>query len=168
MRKEAVVVTDNHEVLIGHPPGEHIGISVRSRLHPSATDYWDGNWLVSVVDVKVGGFLGRIDADLRAEEFVSFRQELDALSERPTGTAQFDTMEGWVQLRLAGRSGGHLDVSGTVVDRPGTGNRLHFRIDGLDQTCLPAIIASLRVIEEAFPVLGDPASPSSTASRPRD
>jgi hypothetical protein len=47
-------------------------------------------------------------------------------------------------------------VTGTLLDRPGDGNHLIFKIDDLDQSYLPRIIGSLDEVATLFPVLGSP------------
>jgi hypothetical protein len=41
-------------------------------------------------------------------------------------------MEDWLSLKVALESSGGLVITGTVADRLGDGNRLAFRIDGID------------------------------------
>ena len=65
-------------------------------------------------------------------------------------------MEKWLTLRIAATSRGRLEVKGTLLDRAGDGNQLIFRIEGLDQRCLPRIIDSLEELNTSFPVLGSP------------
>jgi hypothetical protein len=139
---------------------EGLTIRIVSRMHPGADDYWDGNWLVSPVEVRVGGFTGRVAAGLRAEELARLREGLEALYASLEGEARLESLEDWVTLTCRGDGKGHVDVRGTVVDRPGVGNTLEFRL-ALDQTQLPPIIDQLRAVEHTFPVLGQP-GPSST------
>lgn len=42
------------EVLIGGAESDHVRIRVVGREIPSATDYWDGNWLVTPIELRVG------------------------------------------------------------------------------------------------------------------
>lgn len=132
---------------------ERLAITVLSRMHPDSTDYWDGNWLVSPIDVAVGGFSGRVHAALRAEELRTFRKGLEKLYETLAGEAGLESMEDWIGLTCVGDGLGHVEVTGYVRDEPGIGNRLTFHLS-IDQTFLPGIIASLRGVEAAYPVLG--------------
>jgi len=65
-------------------------------------------------------------------------------------------MEEWLTLRVAITSRGRMEVTGTLLDRPGDGNHLIFKIDDLDQSYLPRIIGSLDEVATLFPVLGSP------------
>jgi len=150
--KMSVVTSTEQAVLIGHPGDDSIAIRVLGRMHPGATDYWDGNWLVSPIEIAVGGFTGRIGAGLRADELRAFRLGLQVLYERLDGEARLKSMEQWLEITITARSGGHLDVRGRAKDEPGMGNQLEFTIGGLDQSFLPEIIGSLEAIEAAFPV----------------
>jgi hypothetical protein len=148
-------VADAVEVILGDSERERIKLTVLGRSHPSCTDYWDGNWLRTDVAVQIGGFSGRFVADLRAEEFRSFSDEVNNLYRALEGDATFTTMEGQVSLLLSGDGMGHVSVKAELLDEAGIGNRLHCEFD-IDQTYLPAIIDSLGAIDAAWPVLCQP------------
>jgi hypothetical protein len=143
-------------VTVGDPSGDHISIRVLGRLHPGADDFWDGNWLATPIEAVVGKFQGKVGASLRADELQSFRDALRILYATLNGEAVLKSMEEWLTLRIAAASRGRLEVTGTLLDRPGDGNQLIFKIDDLDQSYLPRIIDSLDEVETFFPVLGSP------------
>ena len=74
------------QIMIGHS-AEHVSLTFTGRTHPSCTDYWDGNWLSTIIEVATGGFRGRVTADLRAEELETFRDQLKLLYEKNSGVA---------------------------------------------------------------------------------
>jgi hypothetical protein len=78
------------------------------------------------------------------------------LYESLAGEAALESMEQWLTLRVVVDRLGHVAVLGEVRDHPGSGNTLTFFVDGLDQTHLPPILAALRDVEVAFPVVGAP------------
>jgi hypothetical protein len=121
-----------------------------------ADDYWDGNWLISPIEVASGGFRGEVAAGLRMDELVRFREALEKLHSSLQGEAVLDSMEGWIQLHVAADRRGRLRVTGKALDRPGGANTLAFAIDGLDQTHLPAVISALGAAEARFPLRGQP------------
>jgi hypothetical protein len=125
-------------------------------MHQSAKDYWDGNWLVTPIEVAAGGFKGRVAAALRAEELATFLDALKRMSDSLEGEATLESMETWLSLRVSVDRSGHLHVHGTLTDEPGIGNSLTFDIADLDQTDLPAMIRSLSEAMRKFPVLGEP------------
>jgi hypothetical protein len=143
-------------VLIGKPGGDHVAIRVLGRLHGGADDYWDGNWLVSPVEIVAGGFTADVGASLRAEEFRAFRAAVEHLNATLRGEAALESIEGWLSLVLGIGSSGRLTVMGKAIDRLGGGNQLSFKIDELDQSYLPGIIGGLSEIETFFPVVGTP------------
>jgi hypothetical protein len=124
------------------------------RSHPAASDYWDGNWVRAVVEVAAGGFRGKVEGDLRADEFDAFRRELDLLGESLAGIARFATMEGWLSISATGDGHGHIELSCEVCDQPGIGNTLAFRL-ALDQTYLRPLVAQLRQAMAKLPVIGE-------------
>lgn len=144
------------QILLGDGQGDHISIRVLGRMHAGASDYWDGNWLVTPVEVFAGGFRGSVGASLRAEELRAFREALATLNSTNRGNAALESMEDWLTIRVEVDSVGHLLVSGTVADRPGMGNVLAFDIDGLDLTYLPTLIKSIEDVERIYPVIGTP------------
>lgn len=127
-------------------------------MHPEATDFWDGNWLFSPLEVMAGGFTARIPAGLRAEELRSFREGLALAYDRFGGEARLVSMEPWIDLVVRVGKSGRVEATGRVIDRLGGRNELTFYIDELDQTHLPALIDALTGIEERFPVIGDPSA----------
>ena len=143
-------------ILLGNPEGDHISVRVQGRLHPGTTDYWDANWLMTPIDVVVGGFRGDIPATLRADELMRFKVGAEGLYQTLGGEARLESMEDWISLTLAATKTGHLRIAGTICDRAGDGNRLTFRMDGIDQSYLPPVISQLNALEQLFPVIGTP------------
>ncbi|WP_073837598.1 WapI family immunity protein [Micromonospora sp. CB01531] len=144
------------EVLIGDRDSSYLLIRALGRLHPGASDYWDGNWLITPVTISVDSFTGEVGASIRAEELRGLREGLERLNHDLEGEAVLESMEGWLSLVFRMKAGGRIDISGQACDRPGGRNRLCFVIDGLDQTNLPSIIDSLELVETRFPVLAAP------------
>jgi len=143
------------EVRIGGPVGDHIAIRVLGRAYPHANDFYDGNWLTTVIDFALGQFSGTVAASLRADEFRSFHRALKELDASLRGDARLESMEEWISLRIAATSSGRLEIAGRLTDRPGDGNQLIFEIDGLDQSYLPAILTDLAGQLTRYPILGN-------------
>jgi hypothetical protein len=142
---------------------EHIRVEVLRREWPAADDYWDGNWLASRVAVRIGPWIGAYDAMFRAEDFVRFRESVEAMHRDLDGSARFFTMEPFLSIDLKIDAHGRVSVEGDA--KPEGAGRvfgevgLDFQLsDFIDQSFLPALIAQLREIESAFPVKGDPSS----------
>jgi hypothetical protein len=143
------------EILVGNAGGEHVQISLMSRSHPGYDDYWDGNWIASEVELRIGAYRASFRSDFRSEDFVSFHQSVCRLSETLRGSARFDTMEGQLALELIGDGRGHIRVEGISLDVVGVGNRLNFHFD-IDQTYLARIVRSLEKSISMYPVVGSP------------
>ena len=141
--------------LIGKASSEHLLVEVIGRNHPSAQDYWDGNWVRALLSVHAGGFRGNCEASLRTEELARFRTALGTLYDTLSGAAEFATMEKWLELQVVSDRLGHLSVEGQVRDQPGIGNTLTFRLE-IDQTQIPPTLRGLDGILTAFPVIGSP------------
>jgi hypothetical protein len=139
---------------IGNQRDSYIKIDVVSRTHPGCDDYWDGNWLNSEVRIRSGGFMGKANPKLRADEFRSFLQEVEALSASAKGTAKFRSMEENLEINITHYDKIGLVAKGTLIDRHDElGNKLAFSITVRDSE-LNHIADQLREIMGEFPVLG--------------
>lgn len=143
-------------ITLGRPESDHLSIRVLGRMHAGADDFWDGNWLVTPVEIVLGGFSGEVVAALRAEELHSFKDALEAVYASLEGEAVLESMETWLTVRVAIDRLGGLLIAGRIRDRLGSGNELTFKIDGLDQSDLPAVVEALDEVLSLFPVLGTP------------
>src|SRR5437870_411567 len=97
------------EVTINCKDGDFLTITLLGRSHPGATDYWDGNWLSASLGVAAGGFRGSVSGYLRAEEIAQFHEQFVRLQESLRGTAEFQTMEGWLSIRVTADGKGHME-----------------------------------------------------------
>jgi len=143
------------EFNLGGDAAEFLKVEVRRRELPAHEDYWDGNWLSCEIRVAVGGFKGRVDAALRAEEFNLFLEQVRQLHKSLKGRADFTTLEGWLRIELTGDGRGHMTATCELLDQPGIGNSLKFKIE-LDQTYLPSVVAGLESIIASYPVRNQP------------
>lgn len=138
-------------VSIGTLDRNRLVLDVQGRQHPNAVDSGDGNWLEVNVSVEFGAWLGRYWASLRVDEFERFLKEVRNLNDSLEGTAEFQSMEEGLRLKLTGDGLGHVSVEG--VARDFAGNALSFRL-ALDQMFLPALIRELEGLLEEFPSRG--------------
>lgn len=148
--------TPNAQAIVFHgDKGDALSLKPLYRVYPEEQDYWDGNWVQTEVEIKVSAFRGRISANLRAEEFVEFQQQLESLDSNLSGQARFHTMEEWLEMKVKGDGLGHFSVAAIARDPAGSGNRLEFHLT-FDQTYLAAILSGFRAATAAFPVRGHP------------
>jgi hypothetical protein len=138
---------------LGGAESEYLKLTVHGRNIPEASDYWDGNFLWCTAEVAAGAFRGSASNVIRNEDLVRFLPRLEALGQRLDGEALFDTLDGWLDVRVIGVGGGRVEVRGQLLDDLVNGNQLEFRL-ALDHTALPPLIAQVRAILEAFPVVG--------------
>jgi hypothetical protein len=141
------------QVHVGRLERAQLSLDVTRRQHASATDFWDGNWVAVDIVIAMGGWQGRYEASLRAEEFERFYAEVTKLRDGLSSPAEFVTMEDWLWLRLEGDGRGHVHVQGRATDQPGVGDTLSFAFD-IDQTDLGPLASELREVIEEFPVVG--------------
>jgi hypothetical protein len=122
-------------------------------MHPDHRDYWDGNWLVSPIEVRAGGFTASVSAGLRVDELRDFREQAERLLSGEADTACLSSIEEWLTVTIE-RRGEALDVRGAVTDSPGQGSRLEFPVEGLVMSDLFRLIAELRSVEAVYPLVG--------------
>lgn len=143
-------------VMLGRPGSDHLAIEVLARLHPGADGYWDGNWLATPIEAKIGSFRASVGAGLRSDELLAFRDDVRRLYDTLSGHAELNSMEDWLSVRLTVGSGGQVVVSGHLRDRLGSRNVLTFEFGELDQSDLVAVIDGLDEVQVFFPVIGSP------------
>ncbi|HEV2209805.1 MAG TPA: hypothetical protein VG167_13585 [Verrucomicrobiae bacterium] len=142
-------------VSFGQSENERIEIDVHGYERAPVGEYWDDNWLIVEIRIRVGGFCGKAQASIITSELTKFASELGPLFETLAGTAEFTTMEGQLKLQLIGDGKGHIELRGEVADQAGIGNRLHFGLQ-FDQSQLGRSMSELQRVTSQFPVRGTP------------
>jgi hypothetical protein len=135
----------------GQSERERIEVDVQGYERPASGEYWDDNWLTVDIHVCAGGFRGNASATIITSELSKFLTELRPLYESLSGSAQFETMEEQLSLKLVGDGKGHVELRGEVADQPGIGNRLHFTLQ-FDQSQLGEAIRELERVTSKFPI----------------
>ncbi|MBI1824537.1 MAG: hypothetical protein HY200_09465 [Nitrospirae bacterium] len=107
------------------------------------------------VEMKAGGFAGKIVASLRTDEFYRFYQELTSLYITIPGKASFLSMDDGLEIRMKGDGKGNFRADCEAKDPSGAGSLLKFRLL-LDYTHIPDILRDLEEILKKFPVIGKP------------
>jgi hypothetical protein len=135
----------------GQSEYERIEVDVRGYECAPVGEYYDDNWLMAQIRIKVGGFRGTADAAILTRELTAFLAQLRTLFQNVRGTVEFALLEEQLHLRLAGDGKGHVELVGDLADQPCDGNRLHFVLN-FDQSQLGASIGELAKVVEEFPV----------------
>lgn len=116
---------------------------------------WDKNWVKTNVTVKGGKFSGQYSGDFMTVDFAKFKQELSLLYNNLKGTAKFNDLEGYLELKITGDGIGHFGVDVKACDHPGIyASELTFTM-GFDQTVIKDLINQLDIITQQFPIIGD-------------
>jgi hypothetical protein len=132
-----------------------IEIEVICRSHPTFTDYWDGNWITSTIQIEIPGYNAHFNADLRTDELRDFINELRIMDEKLKGKASLINLDGYIEIE------GEIDKKGRatwIVETcypSGIGAVLKFDFSS-DQTYLKGLIKEIESILSVFPVLGKP------------
>jgi non-ribosomal peptide synthetase component F len=140
-------------IRVGGETAEFIQITVSIHDQPGAGAYWDGNWVRAEVEVAAGGFQGRVAGNLWLEELVSFRNQLSRLLDTFSGSAEFQTMERWLSLRVTSDRRGHLTLAAEIRDEPAGANVLSCRLE-YDQTYFRPMFADLSAAVDQLIAVG--------------
>ncbi len=143
------------DVIIGERGNDHIRIRVISRIDQVGRDYWDDNWLATIVSVQAGGWKGKNEkAYFRTEELSRFRAKIELLADGKLADAEFEPMEAHLNLKInAEEAGGPISLSGTALDRLENGNTLSFKLT-FGRDTLHNLAARLKAVEKAYPTIG--------------
>ncbi len=127
-------------IVIGNQGGEHVSIGPISRVGHA-------EWFQAKVTIEVNGFMGNIDPYFEVSDISRFHEQLVQLYKVLKGAAELTTTEGQFGLTVTGDGKGHLEVNGTAYRHASYGTCLKFEFM-LDQTFLPTLIRSLKLVVE--------------------
>jgi hypothetical protein len=127
--------TTSPRLELGPESGDHLSVRVLRRLHPDAPGA-EAGWLVCPVHVHVGGFSGDVAVALHVAELHRFGEALRAVRSGLRPSAVLESDERWIDVTVTRESDGSLTAAGHLADEAGCGNRLAFRIAGLDAASL--------------------------------
>lgn len=116
---------------------------------------WDKNWIKTQVTIKGGKFSGQYFGDFMTVDYEKFKQELSILYDNLQGTANFNDLEGYLELKITGDGIGHFKVDVKACDQPGVNaSELTFTM-GFDQSEIKDLVNQLDRITNQFPITGD-------------
>lgn len=124
---------------------------VHGRQFPRANDYWDGNW------INVTAYCGANDTSvwtsgpiIHLSELAHFLEGMERVYSELKGEAELLCMEPELNVKLKAKIGGHLDCE--VFITPNNILQEHRFLFEIDQSFLPAAIASCRKILSDYPI----------------
>jgi hypothetical protein len=132
-----------------------IEIEVICRSHPNCTDYWDGNWITSTINIEIPGYKAQFNADLRTDELRDFANELKLMDKKLKGKASLFNLDGYLELECEINKKGVIYWTVETCYPAGIGAVLKFDF-GSDQSYLKGIVKEIESILSVFPVLGKP------------
>jgi hypothetical protein len=132
-----------------------LSVWVAGRQFPDASDYWDGNWLFIRARMEAPGATVHCEGPaLMTSDVERFRNELAAASNTLAGEAILGGLEPdlmvTIKVQRLGQVAVEVDITPDHVSQ-----RHRFTVD-LDQTYLPALIASCDAVLDRLPVRGNP------------
>jgi hypothetical protein len=134
------------ELAIGGNERERLVVRIVDARHDATASAPYDRWLDAQVSIRAGGFAGEFDCVLQPGDFERFASDLVRASGDLRTVVEFVTLERQLAVRLTGDGLGHFRVDGEAIDRCGDGNRLTWELEAIDQTNLPAMIASAKAI----------------------
>ncbi|MDR2626157.1 MAG: hypothetical protein LBC37_07485 [Zoogloeaceae bacterium] len=136
---------------IGSHEKQAVTITVLGYERPPSGEFYDDNWLLCEVSVRVGAFSGKFQAHFLTAELEALGRGLGKLHQELRGSYAFEPMEGQLVLRASCSHLGHIRITGVAMDEVGIGNKLAFDFS-LDQSYLTTILRALSDVVQTFPV----------------
>ena len=138
--------------ILGKETSEYLQILVYDFSYPNSTDFWDGNWINTRIKIKVTGFIGDYEAQLRNVDFLDFKNELERLYNNLDGYANFNCLEDYLQIKIKGDGLGHFFAECIAIDNPGIyRHELKFTLE-FDQTEIHGMTKMIDDLLNEFPI----------------
>ena len=124
-------------------------IKVIDRINKNTIDYWDANWLIAEIRIKVKGFNGLYKTNLRIEDFIIFAKKLYDLINLKSKLETFSTIENGIFFELHIATTGLLKCIGEACNEQ---NVLKFVIES-DFNLLDSLLRDVEMVIQKFPLL---------------
>jgi hypothetical protein len=128
-------------------------IKVVGRERPMSTDYWDGNWLIVVINFIGRYFEGSYDSTILAQDFEAFLGLVDKFLAGTEGSIEFEPTDGRISLTLSTRTLGGAHVSCTWGSLDGLLESASAEWD-LGYEDLVRLKTGLSAVLSTFPIVG--------------
>lgn len=126
-------------------------INIYGRSDSETSDYWDGNWLNSEIQVNIPTFKSSYKSNLRVDDLQRFYQRILALQNCSANEVEFTTMEEGLYLSIKLDYNGDLNCKGIAAD--GNGNSLNFGFK-TDSASLNIFKGELESTLILYPIVG--------------
>ncbi|MDA8585203.1 hypothetical protein N9L47_02930 [Rhodobacteraceae bacterium] len=96
--------------MIGFEIADFLKVRIQGYQYPDNNSYWDGNWLISDIELNLSGVFEPLTAPiviavmrpcLRADELPAFLGEIKALVAKTVCSAELKTLEPYFKLQIA-------------------------------------------------------------------
>jgi hypothetical protein len=141
------------EVRFGTGKDTFLSLQIVKRAHPDPNDFWDGNWLVTNVELQIKDTSLQTTGFVRADELAHFNEQLQNAAQEQSGEITFNTIEGWINIAVKIHPTGEVCLSGFVTNDLTHDELLKFEIE-LDHSYLRGILRQLMRITTTYPVFG--------------
>ncbi|WP_157766315.1 hypothetical protein [Pedobacter ginsengisoli] len=132
--------------------GNYVAIEIKDNTNRISNDYWDGNWLKSLINIHCCGFKANFSTDLRSTDFKSFHEDLIKLCNDQVKLIEFKTLEEGLYIKGQMEATGNILWDVTAKDM--FGNSLTVSLS-TDNFSLNLLINEVKDILTQYPVLGD-------------
>lgn len=140
-------------ILIGEQQSEYINLEIVDRLYPNSVDYWDGNYLKTVLELEIPAFKSSFVTNIRTFELNRFLDELTNLKVVGSECLLSNVDE---NINIIGKVNytGSIDWNCTIIYPAGNGARLKFNIN-TSSTLVDKLIVTIKDILETWPIIGE-------------
>jgi hypothetical protein len=139
-------------IFIGEQDFNYVSIEVENRLYPDALDYWDGNYLKTIVKVVIPGFKGAFSTSIRTLELKGFLDGLNNINKSINSECLLVNID--ENIRLIGKVNytGSVDWRCVLIYPAGNGACLSFDIN-TSSSLIDILIASVNNILKEWPII---------------
>lgn len=131
---------------------EGLKIWVRGRQYPDATDYWDGNWLLVIIECRSDEALVTVGGPIiHLSEIARWADAAEKASATLQGEVNLSCMEPELSVKMAVDKTGHMTMQVDILSDHLT-NWHHFQFE-IDQSYLPQLIRECRSVLNDFPIV---------------
>jgi len=123
-------------------------VNIVKRYNTECINYWDANWLISEVRIKIQGFEALYQTNLRVDEILAFYNDLLLFQKYQKQNVEFRTMEEGLYFNLVAEINGTISCTGKAKNM--LKDYLIFNLD-FDYATIDTLLEQLRKILKFYP-----------------